>query len=324
MSPGFSMNLLRVCLASLLLLGACGAPPPPPVVQKKEDPPPPPITRLVFGGDVMLTRYVGKIARERHDPAWQFREMASYLQEADLAFVNLESPFAAKGPYFSSGMIFRAEPAMIEGLKMAGVDVVSTANNHARDAGPESVTFTHDLLTQNGIAVTGTGDDPHQGVIVERNGTKFGFLGYTYDQSNGNHHDSDPRVAGMDIVQMRKDVAALRQRANVVIVSMHAGVEYAKQPNAQQQQFARAAIEAGVRLVIGHHPHVEQPVEEYQNGVIFYSLGNFIFDQFQRTETQKGLVAEAEFQGPFLKKCRVRHIAIRNTVPMLVPNPVPR
>ena len=82
-----------------------------------------------------------------------------------------------------------------------------------------------------------------------------------------------------------------------MIVSMHAGVEYQKQPNAEQRRFAHAAIDAGASVVVGAHPHVTQPVESYRDGVIFYSLGNLVFDQFQRQETQHGLIADLHFTG---------------------------
>ena len=115
---------------------------------------------------------------------------------------------------------------------------------------------------------------------MERNGLRFGFLAYTYDQSNGNHKDWDERIALMDLERMRLDVAQLAARVDVVLVSMHAGLEYNASPNAQQVAFAHAAIDAGARVVVGHHPHVTQPWERYGKGVIFYSLGNLCSTSF--------------------------------------------
>lgn len=286
-------------------------------------PAPVPPTRLLFGGDVMLSRYVGIRARQRKDPASPLRDLAPTLAAADIAFVNLEAPFSDRGRVTTSGMVFKAEPEMIAALQVAGIDVVSTANNHARDCGAHGVEFTHGWLKRNGIAVAGTGPDEetaHAGTVLSRNGMRFGFLAYTYDQSNGNHSDSDPRIAVMDLERMRTDVASLRERADVVIVSMHAGIEYRPKPNWQQTQFARAAIDAGARLVVGHHPHVVEPVEEYRGGVIFYSLGNLVFDQSQRTETQKGLLAEAVFRGSRLERYGVLPIQIVETAPRLAPD----
>jgi poly-gamma-glutamate capsule biosynthesis protein CapA/YwtB (metallophosphatase superfamily) len=276
--------------------------------------------RLVFGGDVMLGRYVGRLAAERRDPSWPLRDLSEFLRSADAAFVNLESPFSDRDPINKSNMVFRAAPEMIAALQAAGVDVVSTANNHARDCGAHGVEFTLDWLEQHGIAAAGSGkssEAAHAGAMIERNGTRFGFLGYTYDQSNGNFKDIDDRVAVMDLGRMRRDVAAILARADVAIVSMHAGVEYSKKPVARQVEFARAAIDAGARVVVGHHPHVAQEWEPYRGGVIFYSLGNLVFDQFQRRETQRGLLAEVLFEDARLARVEVLPVEIVRTAPRL-------
>jgi poly-gamma-glutamate capsule biosynthesis protein CapA/YwtB (metallophosphatase superfamily) len=301
-----------------------------PFSRTSEHPAPDPVrTRLILGGDVMLSRHVGRVARGLHDPAFPLRDLAPVLQAADIAFVNLESPFSDRGAVVERGMIFKAEPDMIAGLELAGVDVVSTANNHARDQGSHGVEFTLDWLERHRIAAAGTGnsaDAAHAGVVIERNGLRFGFLAYTYDQSNGNHPDTDDRVAVMDVARMREDVSRLSSSgaagADAVIVSMHAGTEYSPKSNAQQVEFARAAIDAGARVVVGHHPHVTQPWERYGEGVIFYSLGNLVFDQFQRVETQRGALADITFEGPRLAGASLLPVDIVGTSPRLT-KPVP-
>jgi poly-gamma-glutamate capsule biosynthesis protein CapA/YwtB (metallophosphatase superfamily) len=277
-------------------------------------------TRILFGGDVMLSRFVGKLARERRDPASPLRELAPVLKAADIAFVNLEAPFSDRGRVVEDGMIFKAEPEMIGALETAGIDIVSTANNHARDCDGYGVEFTLAWLARHGIAAAGTGTsaaEAHAGTILERNGVRFGFLGYTYDQSNGNHRDVDDRIAAIEAERMRADVRALKLRADVAIVSMHAGVEYAARPNRQQTGFARAAIEAGASVVVGHHPHVVQPWERYGAGVIFYSLGNLVFDQFQRAETQHGALGEVVFTEHTVSRAGLIPVEIVRTVPRL-------
>ncbi|MBM3754466.1 MAG: CapA family protein [Acidobacteria bacterium] len=313
-------------LASLVaLLASCGSSPKPP--EKKAaarvvvEETPPPTNHLVFGGDVMLSRHVYEKFNKAKDPALPFRKIADFFKSADVAFVNLESPFSDKGRPSVKGMVFKATPESVEGLKLAGIDVVSTANNHTRDQHEYGILYTLDHLEKNGIAAVGTGKDEagaRRGVVIERNGVKFGFLAYTYDQRNGNHPNDDNRINGLDIVRLREDVADIRKRSNVTIVSMHAGVEYAKEPHPSQQQFARAAIEANATLVIGHHPHVTQPCEEYRTGVICYSLGNLVFDQ-TAAGTNDGLVVEAEFKGFSMRKLRMHKIKIVDTQPVLVP-----
>lgn len=320
-------RLVSQCALAVALCyaGSCGGSRPPAVKKAPEASPaeelPPPINRLVFGGDVMLSRAVAQRFLTAQDPSLPFRRIAGFFAKADLAFVNLESPFSDKGKIQRMGMVFKAPPESIAGLKLAGIDVVSTANNHVRDQHEYGLLYTLDLLEKSGIAAVGTGRDEasaRRGAVLEKNRVKFGFLAYTYDQKNGNHKEDDPRINGLDIVKMREDLVSMRQRANVTIVSMHAGTEYAKQPGPQQQQFARAAIEGGATLVIGHHPHVTQPCEEYHTGVICYSLGNLIFDQ-TAPGTNEGLVVEAEFKAFSLRRLRTHKVRIQNTVPELIP-----
>jgi poly-gamma-glutamate synthesis protein (capsule biosynthesis protein) len=279
-----------------------------------------PVTRILLGGDVMLSRYVGALARQRDDPASPLRDVADLFSSADIAFVNLEAPFSDRGRKVEAGMVFKAEPEMIEALRVAGIDIVSTANNHARDCGGYGVEFTLNWLQKNGIETVGTGQTAalaHEGAILERNQVGFGFLAYTYDQSNGNHADLDDRVAMMDLEEMVEDVKKLQERCDVVIVSMHAGTEYLQKPNAQQREFAHAAIDAGATIVVGHHPHVTQPVEDYGKGVVFYSLGNLAFDQFQRKETQRGWIADVRFISNRLVGYGIIPVDIVRTVPKI-------
>ncbi|HXJ40082.1 MAG TPA: CapA family protein [Bryobacteraceae bacterium] len=281
----------------------------------------PPETRILLGGDVMLTRGVAQVAQAHQDPAYPFREIAALFSGADIAFGNLESPFVEDGRPARGSMVFRAAKEMIAGLEAAGIDVVSTANNHSRDAGPRGLEYTVSLLRQRGIAVAGTGlsfAEAHAGVILVRNNVRFGFLAYTFDANNGNYTDTEPRVAVTDIPQMRIDVMSLRQRADVVLVSMHAGWEYHKAPNPQQKEFAKAAIDAGASVVVGHHPHVVQPWERYGNGAIFYSLGNLVFDQSTPKETTQGQIAEVVFRGTTLLSAGVIPVEIAGSVPRRV------
>ena len=276
--------------------------------------------RLIFAGDVMFSRAVRREILVRHDASMPFRKIAPLLKSADITFVNLETPFSDEGPYHDSGLVFHAAPQMIEGLKLAGVNVASTANNHARDCGPHGVEFTLKWLRSHGIRPIGSAETPkaaHEGVVFARNGVRFGFLGYTFDQKNGNWKDIDPRIALADPVVVVRDVKELKKRCDVVIVSMHNGIEYQPKPSDAQITFAHAAIDAGAKLVIGHHPHVVQPTEAYHNGLIYYSLGNFVFDQYQREATQHGEVVEVSFLGREIVTTRAMKVKITPSGPEL-------
>jgi poly-gamma-glutamate synthesis protein (capsule biosynthesis protein) len=276
--------------------------------------------RLIFTGDIMLSRAVRRQILEARDPALPFRKMAPMLAASDIAFVNLESPFSDQGPYREGGLIFHASPDTIAGLKFAGIAIASTANNHSRDCASHGVEFTIAWLRKNGVEPVGSGESAeaaHKGIVLVRHGVRFGFLGYTYDQKNGNWKDIDPRIAAADPKIVCRDVQEIRKRADVVIVSMHHGIEYMPKPTAAQIAFAHAAIEAGATLVIGHHPHVVQPSEIYRGGLIFYSLGNFIFDQYQRVETQHGEVVQISFVGRSILATHVMPVKITRTGPEL-------
>ncbi len=280
----------------------------------------PPFNRLIFAGDVMLCRGVRKEIMVAHDPALPFRKIAPLLAASDIAFVNLESPFSDRGPYRDTGLIFHAAPEGIAGLKLAHVAVASTANNHSRDCGPHGVEYTVAWLRNNGIEAVGSSESAartHRGVILDKNGIRFGFLGYTYDQQNGNWHDIDARIAIADPAVLCRDVTEIRKRADVVIVSVHDGVEYMSKPSKIQVAFAHAAIDAGATLVIGHHPHVIQPEEAYHGGLIFYSLGNFVFDQYQREATQHGEMVQVSFLGRNILATHILPVRITPTGPEL-------
>jgi gamma-polyglutamate biosynthesis protein CapA len=309
---------LKLSFAIFLVFACCNRSAQTPASQNRE--PEAPYNRLLFGGDVMLSRGVRSQILAAHDPALPFRKIAPLMCAADIGFVNLESPFSDRGPYHESGLIFHAAPGTIAGLNLAGVSIASTANNHARDCGPHGIEFTVSWLRSHGIAPLGSSESEaltHRGVVLVRHGIRFGFLGYTFDQQNGNWRDIDPRIALADTGVLCKDVRAFRRQADVVIVSMHSGVEYAPKPNPAQIAFAHAAIDAGAMLVIGHHPHVVQPQEEYRGGRIFYSLGNLVFDQYQREATQHGQIVEISFLGAQIIATHIIPVKITPTGPEL-------
>ncbi|HEX4807959.1 MAG TPA: CapA family protein [Bryobacteraceae bacterium] len=305
-------------LLTITLLFSCSRPAAP--VKQEINPP---YNRLLFAGDVMFSREVRRDLLASHDPAMPFRKIAPILRAADISFINLETPFSDQGPYYEHGLIFHAAPQFIAGLELAHVALASTANNHARDCGPHGVMFTVNWLRAHGIQPVGSSESAeqtHKGVVLVRKGIRFGFLGYTYDQSNGNWRDVDDRIALTDEAAMRRDVQALRKGCDVVIVSMHNGIEYMPRPNAKQISFAHAAINAGATLVVGHHPHVTEPTECYRGGEIFYSLGNFVFDQYQRVETQHGEMAEVSFLGTRIFGTKILPVRITPSGPELEAN----
>jgi poly-gamma-glutamate synthesis protein (capsule biosynthesis protein) len=271
------------------------------VPAKPAEPAPPPPETVVLGvGDILLGRQLGEEMARTGDYTLAFRDIRETLASADITFGNLEGPFCAEPPYPASGMIFRFRPPAVESLVRAGFDVVSVANNHIGDGGDACLGFTLDHLRAAGIAPAGAGrtfEEAHAPAIVERSGVRFAFLAYTYAARNDQPGSNRLVVAGRDAGRVRRDVAAARELADVVIVSLHDGAEYTARVAPETQEFARAAIEAGATAVFGHHPHVPQRVEAHRDGWIFYSLGNFVFQQNSPPETRTSLVVRLTFSG---------------------------
>ena len=189
----------------------------------------------------------------------------------------------------------KAPPQAAQALALAGFDLVSQANNHAMDFGYAGLTDTQKYLGQYGIATVGAGANAAAAqtpVIITRNGLRMAFLAYVdvppeksgFDPHTWAATASSPGVAWADPEQIRADVQAARQKADVVIVLLHSGIEITDVINnisANQRLDAQTAIDAGAALVIGSHPHVLQQIEPYHGGLIAYSLGNFVFDQYR-------------------------------------------
>jgi poly-gamma-glutamate synthesis protein (capsule biosynthesis protein) len=272
---------------------------------------------IVAVGDVMLSRTVGEIITATGDPRAPFLKTVGMLEEADITFCNLESPFYEEEPQTGDRLTFGADPVTVEGLKYAGFDIVSLANNHFGDQGTDGMSFTLSHLTENGIGYTGAGENEvaaRQPFIIERNGVKFAFLAYNDVQSairKGYAATSDkPGFAVLTSSNLKQDIQYAREKAQVVVVSIHWGVEYEETPTERQITYAHLAIDSGASLVLGHHPHVIQPLEEYKDGYIFYSLGNFVFDQMWSEETRIGLIARIFFADGEIERVETTEVTI--------------
>jgi poly-gamma-glutamate synthesis protein (capsule biosynthesis protein) len=250
-----------------------------------------PIT-LLFAGDIMLSRSVAKQMDKNGDYRYPFLKIADLTRSADLAFANLEGPISAKGYNQGSIYSFRAKPEAVEGLKYAGFDVLSLANNHIWDWGSEALLDTIDILKENGIEPVGAGKnylEANSPAIKEISGMKIAFLAYTnlYPKSLEAGEDYSG-ISSFNLESAKNEIKRLREsgEADIIAVSLHWGEEYNPKANEYQRVTAKSLAESGADLVIGHHPHV---VQEIESGVA-YSLGNFVFDQSFSEKTMEGAV----------------------------------
>jgi poly-gamma-glutamate synthesis protein (capsule biosynthesis protein) len=256
--------------------------------------------KLIFVGDVMLSRSVGAKMRAVDDWTYPFEKIAPTLRSADLTFGNLECPISDTGRNRYHLYSFRADPKAIAGLKFAGFDVMSVANNHSFDWGAPALVDTLARLRADGIRTVGAGAndlEAHYPVLVMLHGVRLAFLAYVNVPPKEATAGTDRAgVAWLDRDRTLADIRFARELADVVIVSVHWGVEYMRRPQRSQVEMAHQMIGAGADLVVGSHPHVVQPLEEYHGRWIAYSLGNFIFDQHD-PPTHHGLMLEVTLAG---------------------------
>lgn len=271
---------------------------------------------LVLVGDVMLSRGVGHQINKNNDAHFPFLKIAKFLNSADLVFGNLESPVSSRGEDLGSTYSFRAEPKVVEGLKYAGFDVVSLANNHILDWGGVALQDTVNLLRGSNIVSVGAGKDyleANKPAVLRLGNTKIAFLAYTdlYPKSLRAGEDYSG-VSDFDLEKVKMAVAEAREAVDLAVISWHWGEEYQTHSNLHQQEIAHALIDAGADLVVGHHPHVPQEIERYKEGWIAYSLGNFVFDQNFSEETMGGLALEVAVKAKKIQEVRPIYFKINS------------
>ena len=269
----------------LLLGGVSLAAAPPRPLDPGDRPPATPSVVLWAGGDVMVARHIGDLARRR-GAATLFDGLRGVAGSGDIFFANLESPLGPAGlsPAFPEKPFnFLGSTGTAAAMKDAGVTLLSLANNHGMDYGADAVAHTTAALDAAGVAWVGVGvnaTDARALRVLERRGLRFGFLAYADAHSPRVFADGDRAgVSALCPSWILEDIARWRSRVDVLVVSLHWGIEYADRPTERQQRLARGIIDAGADVVLGHHPHVFQGLEEYNGGLIAYSLGNLLFDQ---------------------------------------------
>ena len=275
---------------------------------------------LILVGDIMLDRGVEYMIEKQGSGDYNaeggisgktsykfpFSKINDYLKRADVLFGNLEGPISDKGVKVGSIYSFRNNPKAIEGLVFSGFDILSVANNHIFDYGRKAMEDTFLRLKEAKIDYVGAGfneKEAHSSLIKEIKGIKIAFLGYTnlgseYWSAKGEKSG----IAWLNEDNLKKDINSAKNQADLVVVSMHFGDEYMDLPNSEQKFFAHLAVDSGADLVLGHHPHVIQPIEQYKTGFIAYSLGNFIFDQGFSEKTMKGLILKVLIEDDKIKE----------------------
>jgi poly-gamma-glutamate capsule biosynthesis protein CapA/YwtB (metallophosphatase superfamily) len=267
---------------------------------------------IIFTGDVMVDRGVELKMTQNNDWNWPFNLLNI---KADLIVGNLESQISDKGRNIGSIYSFRAETETMKAIKEAGFNIVDVNNNHFNDYTQEAFLDSLNRLKDSEIDYFGGGKNESEAfspLIKNIQGTKIAFLGYMdLGPESWKAQGNKSGVAWIkksDFDRVAKDISKAKEQADIVIVSMHAGVEYVQELTSFQTELAKTAIDAGADLIIGHHPHVVQRYEMYKGKYIFYSLGNFVFDQYFSEETMTGRIVKV-----IIKNKKIKNISIQES-----------
>lgn len=286
---------------------------------------------LVAGGDVMLDRSIyrrtvrqgkgadypwdggfAEITRRRCCSGAGYRlpvvrrtgqagAVRDLFRDADLALVNLEGPAVKAFRWHPHGLIFTFDPALLSGLRDAGIDIVTIGNNHIGNAGPGGVIETIRHLDKLDIAHVGAGRDGTHArapAWFDMADQRVAVFGYDAVRPADNASAKRAGSAGLISAHYRADIAAARDAgADVVVVLPHWGVEYRAAPTAKQRAHARALTGSGATIILGSHSHWAGAMEFVDGSPVLYSLGNLIFDLTRSEETVEGVIVEITFVG---------------------------
>ncbi|MFO7918596.1 MAG: CapA family protein [Anaerolineae bacterium] len=267
-------------------------PEPSPTFTPSEGPPTPRVdgdidddehTTILLTGDSMLGRSVN-FGAQSEDELYPFAQVREEISGADIAVTNLESPLIEHCPATNEGMRFCGDCALADNLKVAGFDVAIISNNHIKDWGEKGYIETVDCLGEQDIDPVGVDHT----LVKSVDGVKHGLLGY----------DAVWRDIPEDVLQ--QDIERMKREADNVLVYFHWGEEYTYEPTEHQVDLARQTIDHGADIVFGSHPHWVQPITVYKDRPIFYSLGNFVFDQGWSENTMRGLAVKLFYDGETL------------------------
>jgi poly-gamma-glutamate capsule biosynthesis protein CapA/YwtB (metallophosphatase superfamily) len=269
-------------------------------------------------GDILLGRGVGsRLKSQDRDYKYPFENVAELLKTGDVIFGNLEEPITDsdysltdidnEGKY-----VLKNSLEAFQSIKYAGFNLLNLANNHILDYYEKGLEDTLKILDDSGIAHSGAGrniDQAREPAIIEKNGLKVGMVSYT-DMSEV-VYKGEPTlrfmaekdrygVAPRTFEYIKEDIHKLRGKVDIIIVSLHWGVEESFDILPEQVEFAHGLLDSGADMIIGHHPHQFQGIEIYKGKPIFYSMGNFIFDQ-NDPENQESFIIKMEYEGSKLK-----------------------
>lgn len=277
-------------------------------------------------GDVMMHGPQINAAYENntYDFTHNYKQIAPYIREADIAIANLETTFGGEARGYSGYPLFNSPDELADALAWAGFNVISTSNNHTMDTGVKGLLRTVEVLKERELSVVGTRRslEEESFIIKDVNGINVGITAYTYETPrfgefktlNGIRvpKEAEELIDSFSYEFLEEDLIKVKDRidlmkeygAEIIVFYVHWGNEYKRTPNSYQINMAQRLAEFGVDVIFGSHPHVLQPIEIIENDerktLVAYSLGNFISNQRYETlnnrYTEDGMILTVRFK----------------------------
>lgn len=254
--------------------------------------------RIVFSGDVVGHKKLFDLGNsaQKKDNFYNaiFIDMKDVISSADLAFVNLETPVSKTELNKPKPFLFNSSPRLVKALSWVGFDLVSVANNHALDQGNIGLKETLSTIKKYSMTALGAHEKKEkslEGNIIEVKDKKIGFLAFTELHNGGKDSSAKKNPIYLNLLSEKtlvlETIENLKNKVDFLVVSVHWGKEYEKKPNAFQVKMADLIHKAGADIIVGHHPHVLQPVQwrKLRNGtkkVTLFSLGNLASNQSRK------------------------------------------
>jgi len=240
---------------------------------------------LLIVGDIMMGRGVQKFT-DQFGLSYPFEKIKNIFKGWDIVFGNLEGPVMEKAPIISiTSLNFAYSPEVVQELQKIGFNLLTLANNHTLDKGENVLEQTRNYLLNYGIQPLGDYRSCDEK--------------YYYQYKNILLIGANLVYANQYCVsEIEKNIKAIKQKdpSVFIIIIPHWGIEYVHRPNIFQEETSHTLIDAGADLIVGHHPHVVQSIEKYKDKLIFYSLGNFVFDMYGSKDVQQELALGIDWQ----------------------------
>jgi len=275
--------------------------------------------RIIAVGDIFLGEHpftlghgVTSVVKERGGD-FLFSEIKEHLKEGDIILGNLEGIISPKEKNVTgvTSSIFWGEPECALSMKSVGFNCLSLANNHTAQHGIDVLQQTCQLLDMHNIKWTGfnrsTYDLPKP-ALFEIRGIRVGILAYCETQQ---YKLDTPILPLINIENIKRDIKLLKENTDIIIISLHWGDEFIDYPSPGQVKIAHEIIDAGANLILGHHSHTIQGIEQYKNGLIAYSLGSFVKDLW-RKELRESIILKCELSIGRVEKYDIQPILINS------------